>query len=103
MAHRVRPAHHRPPRVAILGGGMGGLACAHELVRAGVEVTVHEAGHALGGKARSHYLSGTGTEGRRDLPGEHGFRFYPAFYRHVTATMAEIPDALSPTGTVAGN
>ncbi len=82
---------------------MGGLACAHELARAGVDVTVYEAGRALGGKARSHYLPGTGTEGRRDLPGEHGFRFYPAFYRHVTATMAEIPDALSPTGTVVGN
>ncbi len=93
----------RPLRVAVLGGGMGGLACAHELAREGVEVTIHEAGHALGGKARSHYVPGTGTNGRRDLPGEHGFRFYPAFYRHVVATMEEIPDALSPTGRVAGN
>lgn len=82
---------------------MGGLACAHELAREGAEVTVYEAGHALGGKARSHYVPGTGTNGRRDLPGEHGFRFYPAFYRHVIATMGEIPDPLSPTGTVAGN
>lgn len=89
--------------MAILGGGMGGLACAHELVRAGVEVTVYESGRAIGGKARSHYLPGTGTEGRRDLPGEHGFRFYPAFYRHVIATMDEIADADSPTGVVSGN
>jgi uncharacterized protein with NAD-binding domain and iron-sulfur cluster len=90
-------------RVAIVGGGMGGLACAHELAGRGLDVTIYEAGHALGGKARSHYLPGTGTDGRRDLPGEHGFRFYPAFYRHVIATMREIPDPLSPTGTVDGN
>jgi len=91
------------PRVAILGGGMGGLACAHELSARGVPVTVYEAGRHLGGKARSHFVPGTGTGGRRDLPGEHGFRFYPAFYRHVVQTMREIPDPLSPTGTVAGN
>jgi uncharacterized protein with NAD-binding domain and iron-sulfur cluster len=82
---------------------MGGLACAHELARSGLAVTVHEAGTALGGKAASQYLPGTGTEGRRDLPGEHGFRFYPAFYRHTIATMREIHDARSPSGTVAGN
>lgn len=90
-------------KVAILGGGMGGLACAHELAREGVEVTVYEAGHAIGGKARSHYLPGTGTHGRRDLPGEHGFRFYPGFYRHVIATMDEIADPESPSGAVSGN
>jgi 15-cis-phytoene desaturase len=91
------------PSVAILGGGMGGLACAHELARAGLRVTVWEASGSLGGKARSQYVPGTGTEGRRDLPGEHGFRFYPAFYRHTIATMREIHDPLSPSGTVAGN
>jgi uncharacterized protein with NAD-binding domain and iron-sulfur cluster len=82
---------------------MGGLACAHELARRRVEVDVYEAGRFLGGKARSHYVPGTGSGGRRDLPGEHGFRFYPAFYRHVIETMKEIPDPLSPDGTVAGN
>ncbi len=25
------------------------------------------------------------------LPGEHGFRFFPSYYRHVTETMARIP------------
>ena len=25
------------------------------------------------------------------LPGEHGFRFFPSYYRHVTDTMARIP------------
>jgi hypothetical protein len=29
----------------------------------------------------------SGTGGRRDLPGEHGFRFFPGFYRHLPDTM----------------
>src|SRR3954447_11352235 len=32
-----------------------------------------------------------GTGGRRALPGEHGFRFFPGFYRHVPDTMSRIP------------
>src|SRR5262245_64645119 len=88
-------------RVAILGGGMGGLSCAHELARElgrehPAEITVYDAAAKLGGKARSHYVPGTGTDGRGDLPGEHGFRFYPGFYRHVIESMGEIPDEKSP-------
>ena len=52
---------------------------------------VYEARKAHGGKARSQALAGTGRGGRRDLPGEHGFRFFPAFYRHVIDTMQRIP------------
>jgi uncharacterized protein with NAD-binding domain and iron-sulfur cluster len=55
------------------------------------EVHVYEAGPALGGKARSQVKTGTGAGGRADLPGEHGFRFFPAFYRHVIDTMRRIP------------
>jgi homotetrameric NADPH-dependent glutamate synthase len=36
-------------RVAIIGSGPAGLACAGDLVRAGVEVTVYEALHVAGG------------------------------------------------------
>jgi uncharacterized protein with NAD-binding domain and iron-sulfur cluster len=75
--------------VAVLGGGMAGLAAAHELVERGFAVTVYER-KALGGKARSIPVAGTGTGGRRDLPGEHGFRFFPGFYHHVPDTMRRI-------------
>src|SRR5581483_8213969 len=78
-------------RVIIIGGGVGGLSAAHELAERGFEVHVYEARGSWGGKARSQYVPGTGTEGRRDLPGEHGFRFYPRFYRHVIDTMSRIP------------
>ncbi|MFA1541975.1 hydroxysqualene dehydroxylase [Actinomadura monticuli] len=77
-------------RVAVLGGGMSGLAAAHELVERGFEVTVFER-KALGGKARSIPVAGTGKGGRRDLQGEHGFRFFPGFYRNVPDTMRRIP------------
>src|SRR5215207_11535623 len=77
-------------RVAVLGGGVAGLTAAHELAERGFEVTVYEARDRLGGKARSLRVPGSGTDGRRDLPAEHGFRFFPAFYRHVPDTMRRI-------------
>jgi uncharacterized protein with NAD-binding domain and iron-sulfur cluster len=80
-------------RVAILGGGVGGLSAAHELIERGFEVSVYEAKSQFGGKARSLSVPNTGTGGRKDLPGEHGFRFFPAFYRHLPDTMMRIPFA----------
>lgn len=77
-------------RVAVLGGGMAGLTAAHELAERGFQVTVYEPS-AWGGKARSIPVPGTGTGGRRDLPGEHGFRFFPGFYHHVPDSMRRIP------------
>ena len=84
--------------VAVLGGGVAGLSAAHELAERGFEVTVYEQRDAPGGKARSIPVAGSGTDGRADLPGEHGFRFFPGFYRHVPDTMRRIP---VPGGTVA--
>lgn len=82
-------------KAAILGGGVAGLTAAHELVSAaaGAEVHVYEASSTFGGKARSQFLPGTGVDGRADLPGEHGFRFFPAWYTHLPDTMARIPTA----------
>src|SRR3954454_5638140 len=91
------PAPAKTPRrrarkrsVVVLGGGMAGLATAHELAERGFAVTVYER-NALGGKARSIPVAGTAAGGRRPLPGEHGFRFFPGFYHHVPDTMRRIP------------
>src|SRR4051794_12923726 len=69
LAHAMR-RHHRGNRVAVLGGGMAGLAAAHELVVRGFDVDVFEP-TALGGKARSIPVPHSARGGRRALPGEH--------------------------------
>lgn len=43
------PAEARPQRIAIVGGGPGGLAAAHDLARLGYRVTLYEATDRLGG------------------------------------------------------
>jgi 15-cis-phytoene desaturase len=78
-------------KVAILGGGVAGLSAAHELIIRGYEVSVYEFKSIPGGKARSMPVVGSGRGGRRDLPGEHGFRLFPRFYRHVIDTLKRIP------------
>jgi uncharacterized protein with NAD-binding domain and iron-sulfur cluster len=98
LAKRGRPPRRaRRPAVAVLGGGMAGLAAAHELAERGFAVTVYER-NALGGKARSIPVAGTAAGGRRQLPGEHGFRFFPGFYHHVPDTMRRIPFPGNPNG-----
>ncbi|MEA2186040.1 MAG: hypothetical protein QOK16_1051 [Solirubrobacteraceae bacterium] len=79
--------------MAILGGGVAGLSAAHELAERGFEVTVYEKRGEPGGKARSMPVPGSGRDGRAELPAEHGFRFFPGFYRHLPDTMRRIPVA----------
>ncbi len=82
--------------VVIIGGGVGGLTATHHLAKRGADVTVLEANDRFGGKARSIPIE----DGPTGLHGEHGFRFFPAYYRHVVDTMAQIP---AENGTVADN
>jgi len=79
-------------KVIIVGGGVAGMSAAHELAERGFSVEVYEHNKSYcGGKARSVNVPDTGSDGRRPLPGEHGFRFFPGFYKHVTNTMKRIP------------
>jgi uncharacterized protein with NAD-binding domain and iron-sulfur cluster len=77
--------------VVILGGGVGGLSTAHELAERGFQVRVFERKSLFGGKARSLDVPNTASGGRMNLPGEHGYRFFPNFYKHITDTMKRIP------------
>jgi geranylgeranyl pyrophosphate synthase/uncharacterized protein with NAD-binding domain and iron-sulfur cluster len=93
-----------PTRVIILGGGVAGMSAAHELIERGFEVMVLESGDLAGGKARSiavahegedtsgHQLAnGVGGSIAHRVPGEHGFRFFPGFYKHIIDTMRRTP------------
>jgi uncharacterized protein with NAD-binding domain and iron-sulfur cluster len=79
--------------VIILGGGVAGMSAAHELIDRGFEVEVYEKQQEyVGGKARSVNVPGTNIQyPDKYLPGEHGFRFFPGFYKHVINTMQRIP------------
>lgn len=80
-------------KVAILGGGVAGMSAAHELIVRGFDVEVYERqAHYVGGKARSIDYFGEGDRPyEKPLPGEHGFRFFPGFYKHITNTMSRTP------------
>src|SRR3954468_5694247 len=77
-------------KVIVLGGGVAGMTAAHELALRGFDVVVYELRALPAGKAR-RMAAIPGTGGRRALPGEHGFRFFPGFYKHVPDTMSRIP------------
>ncbi len=96
-------------KVIVLGGGVAGMSAAHELAERDIEVVVYETRAIPGGKARSIPVPASGKRGRGDLPAEHGFRFFPGFYRHLPDTMKRIPfggqrdgvlDNLVPTSAV---
>lgn len=113
-----------PKKVVILGGGVAGMSAAHELVERGFQVDIYDELRIPGGKARSVPVypgvhgdrrvfdlslerwfqaekAKADPQAKRDwLPGEHGFRFFPGFYRHVVDTMERIPYG---KGNVANN
>ncbi|HEX4384809.1 MAG TPA: NAD(P)-binding protein, partial [Myxococcales bacterium] len=78
-------------KVLVVGGGIGGMTAAQELLERGFEVSVYDYRSIPGGKSRTIPAPNSGTNGRPDLPGEHGFRFVPAFYRHLPDSMTRIP------------
>lgn len=80
-------------KVVVLGGGVAGMSAAQELGERGFKVVVYERHHKyFGGKARSVDVPGTNLIDKdKFLPGEHGFRFFPGFYKHITDSMKRIP------------
>lgn len=116
----IKSSSTMPIEVAIFGGGIGGLSAAHELLERGYCVKIYERQHIPGGKARSFGYESTPPGAAPDikhrvlsvpclnqqrvlvksrdavdpppaLPAEHGFRFFPGFYRHIVDTMRRTP------------
>jgi uncharacterized protein with NAD-binding domain and iron-sulfur cluster len=104
------------PRVAVFGAGIAGLTAAHELAERGFVVTIYEPtadtrrrradggrkpNVRLGGLAATQYIEPGNLRAfdttRRARPltraaaGEHGFRFFPAYYLHIWDTLRRIP------------
>src|SRR5256885_16004543 len=74
-------------RVAVLGGGVGGLSAAHELIERGFDVSVYERRDVIGGEAGGLSGPNTGQEGRKDLPGGPSFRFFSSVYPHLPGPL----------------
>jgi 4-methylaminobutanoate oxidase (methylamine-forming) len=78
-------------RVAVIGAGLAGLACAVDLARAEVDVTVFEARDRVGGRAWSARM----PDGSRF---ERGGEFIEAGYHHFRRRAAEYRLPLVPQG-----
>jgi renalase len=68
-------------RFAVIGAGMAGLACAHELARADARVTVYERSRGLGGRLATRRIG--------QLAFDHGAQFITA-RSHPFSRYAEI-------------
>lgn len=82
-------------RIAILGGGCGGLTAAWALtsttdLRERFEVTVYEREWRLGGKCASGRAASQGLAGRRIE--EHGLHLWFGFYAHAFRMLREVYD-----------
>lgn len=78
------------PKVIIMGGGIGGLTVAHELVaykKSGYEIHLYERHDKIGGMARS------GLKNRGDvlLPTEYCWRIYGPNYNNLRDILKQIP------------
>jgi uncharacterized protein with NAD-binding domain and iron-sulfur cluster len=76
-------------KALIVGGGIAGLTVAHELIERDFDVVVCERRLRSGGKAASVRVKDVPNV--EPVPGEHGFRFFPGWYRHLPDTLGRIP------------
>ncbi|MEM7811098.1 MAG: FAD-dependent oxidoreductase [Planctomycetota bacterium] len=78
----TRPPVESPPRVAVVGGGISGLAAARTLADHGLDVTVFDKGRRPGGRCSTREVDGVGSF-------DHGAQYFtardPRFRQYVEA------------------
>ena len=81
----ARPARPGPQRVAVVGAGISGLACARVLAEQGVEVTLFDKGRGPGGRLATRRAEGFSFD--------HGAQFFtakdPGFARRVRSWLEQ--------------
>lgn len=87
-------AQSRSQRVLVVGAGLAGLACAHELHKAGFAVEVLEARHRLGGRVLSlgDFTPGVPIEGGAELIGSN-HPLWNAYARQFGLPLLELPES----------
>ncbi|MYY13454.1 FAD-dependent oxidoreductase [Streptomyces sp. SID4919] len=73
-------ATHRSPDVLVVGAGLAGLVCAHDLLRSGLDVWVVEGSDGVGGRMRSDRHEGFVID--------RGFQVLNTSYPQVRARLA---------------
>ncbi|MFK0170802.1 NAD(P)/FAD-dependent oxidoreductase [Streptomyces sp. NPDC090306] len=74
------PATHPTTDVLVVGAGVAGLACARDLLDAGLRVTVLEAGDGVGGRMRTDRVDGFTVD--------RGFQVFNTSYPQVKRRLA---------------
>jgi uncharacterized protein with NAD-binding domain and iron-sulfur cluster len=90
------------PKIIIMGGGIGGLTVAHELIaykKSGYEIHIYERHGLIGGMARSSLKK----RGEDLLPTEYCWRIYGPNYNNVREILKQIPLEHDPSKTVHDN
>jgi predicted NAD/FAD-dependent oxidoreductase len=57
------PSHRQPLRVAVIGAGIAGAACAGALQRCGIDVTVFDKSRGVGGRMATRRVTWAGADG----------------------------------------
>jgi protoporphyrinogen oxidase len=76
--------HRNKPNIAIIGGGMGGMAAAYDLQRAGCQVSIYEADDTVGGLASGF------KEPHWDWTVEKYYHHWFASDRHILGLIKEL-------------
>ena len=84
--------HSPAPRVAVIGGGVSGLACARTCAERGLAVTVFDKGRGPAGRACTRRLEG--VEGVPDgLTFDHGAQYFTVRDERFARTVEEASEA----------